>query len=245
LSAHCRIPLLLVVHLSGCTYFDEPAVAPGYKLLHTSPSAGELNVSRDRPVDLYFDAAPAAETVAPVDVRLFSGLIENTGSVTLDLVGRRIRFRTLVPLRASLRHQIWINGNIRSLAGARLGEPLIFDFTTGAQADTPAEPPRPEVTARDLQAAWTACSACHGISPPRGGVDLSSPEATVRSLSGVTSGGSGLQRVVPGDHARSYLMRKLLGEGGMVGLPMPPDGPRLAAEQVRAVADWIDGGARW
>jgi hypothetical protein len=245
LSSRRRTLLLLLVHLSGCTYFDEPAPAPGYRLLRSSPAAGELDVSRDRPIDLYFDAAPAAETVTPVDVRLFSGLIESPGTVTLDLLARRVRFRALVPLRASLRHQLWLNAGIRSLAGAALGAPVTFDFSTGAAADTPPEPPRPTVAARDLQPIWTQCSACHGFASPRGGVDLSSPEAAVRTLSGVPSVRSGLQRVVPGDHSRSYLMRKLLDEGGTVGFPMPPEGPRLAPDRLREVADWIDGGARW
>jgi len=52
-----------------------------------------------------------------------------------------------------------------------------------------------------------------------------------------------LLRVLPGHHARSYLLRKLLGEGDHLGPQMPPEGPRLSSQELRRVADWIDSGA--
>jgi len=51
------------------------------------------------------------------------------------------------------------------------------------------------------------------------------------------------RRVFVGDHARSYLMFKLLGVGGYVGFPMPPDRPALRRADLRRVVTWIDGGA--
>jgi hypothetical protein len=74
------------------------------------------------------------------------------------------------------------------------------------------------------------------------GLDLSSPEMVRRTLRGVP-GSTGMVKVRPGDHARSYLMLKLLGEGGHLGPPMPPDEPRLSRIDLRRVADWIDAGA--
>lgn len=39
-------------------------------------------------------------------------------------------------------------------------------------------------------------------------------------------------------------MLKLLGEGSFTGFVMPPSGTPLPREQMRQIADWIDGGAQ-
>jgi hypothetical protein len=48
--------------------------------------------------------------------------------------------------------------------------------------------------------------------------------------------------VIAGDSARSELMKIISGKNA--DLSMPPEGPRLSAEQVQAIAQWIDDGAQ-
>jgi hypothetical protein len=240
------LALALVCFAAGCSYGDDDAAAPAYRLLSSSPAPGALGVARNARLDLIFEAAPAAETVTARDVRLFSGLIETVGKVQIDLLARRVRFMPLQPLRASVHHELYISGGVRSLGGAITGESQYFDFTTGPDADAPSEPPLPDVRAAELLPTFASrCTSCHAGSEQRAGIDLSTTDAVVRSLRGVASREWGLQLVLPYDHARSYLPRKLLGEGGIFGFAMPPTGDRLTPAELRRVADWIDGGAQW
>jgi hypothetical protein len=241
------LPFGVCVLVAGCSYNgDDPRTPAPYRLLRSSPAPGALGVARNAPLDLFFEGAPAAETVTSLDVRLFSGLIETIGKVRVDLLARRVRFTPLQPLRPSLRHELYVSAAIRSLGGASTGESQYFDFTTGPDANAPPEPPRPEVRAAALQALWASrCTSCHSGTEPQAGLELSTPDGVVRSLRGAASREWGLQLVLPFDHSRSYLMRKLLGEGGIFGFDMPPTGARLTAAELRNVADWIDGGAQW
>jgi hypothetical protein len=53
-----------------------------------------------------------------------------------------------------------------------------------------------------------------------------------------------MQLIKAGDHASSYLMRKLLGSASIVGEPMPPSADQaLNSEELAMVAKWIDSGA--
>lgn len=242
--------LLLLLVASGCTYPEEqPDTRPGsseltFKLVSQRPTPGQTGVQRDAVVDLVFSQPPDGASVAAAYVRLFSGLYESIGSIKVDLLQQRIRFAVSSPLRANLRHQLFISERIRGLNGATLAENIFADFTTGQALSTDAPPATPRVTARDLQPLWdTHCVSCHGASAPRRKVDLSSPAAAVASLRGAASADGRGQRVTPGDHSRSYLMLKLLDRGGIIGFPMPPVGPRLERKQLQQVADWIDGGA--
>ena len=51
-----------------------------------------------------------------------------------------------------------------------------------------------------------------------------------------------LKRVTPGDHANSYLYRKIIGSG-ITGDRMPQGGPFLTDAQIKLVRDWIRRGA--
>jgi hypothetical protein len=203
-------------------------------------------VSRDTVVDVFFTVPPAAETVADTDLRLFSGLIEAPGALKVDLLDRRIRFSPLHPLRPSLRYQMYVSREIRALNGAGLPRSVVLDFTTGTDLDGKAGPAPPAVHATDLERSWTAhcTSGCHSPPAPRAGLDLSSPEAALRDLVAVPSSGWNMLRVRPGDHARSYLMLKLMAQGCTTGFSMPPDGASLNSAELRQVADWIDSGAQ-
>jgi hypothetical protein len=233
---------------AGCSYADHPdlradPLAP-FILVGSNPGPGATGVPRAAPVDIFFSVAPDAFTAADVNMRIYSGLIEAPGTVRVDLLERRLRMQPFRSLRPELRHQVYVAGSVRGLNGVKLPDTIVFDFTTAADEGA-APAPRPVVQGAELQPLFgQRCASCHsataGTSPPMR-VDLSSTDAirrTVRALPG--SAGSLL--VSPADHARSYLMLKLLGEGGILGSLMPPDG-RLPEADLRRVADWIDAGA--
>jgi len=238
--------LLLVATLASCTYDADPGPLPvgGGVLLATSttPAAGAVGVPIDAPVDVFFSRPIDAPSLDRTDFRLFSGRSEFAGTIEVDLLESRVRFTPSAPLRPLLRHQAWISDRLRGLDASTLASPLVFEFTTGEQTGG-APAPRPAVSAADVQPIWQrSCTACHGPPVPVAGVDLSSIAAAERTAVGVASSASALLRVAPGDHARSYLMRKLIGSLGFVGLPMPPT-DLLPAAQLRTIADWIDSGA--
>ena len=237
--------LLLSPLLAGCTY--EGDLDPGepqlFEIISYAPKPGEVGVDRNARLDLKFNVPPDAAHVASAYLRVFSGLYEKQGTLRVDLLERRVRFTPTTEMRSDLRYQVFVSARLRGLNGVALADNIFFDFTTGRSLGLP---PRPgaDVSARALQPVWNGhCLSCHGAAP-RARVDLSSAAAAITSLKGVRAAGSHRQRVVPGDHAASYLMLKLLDQGGIAGHPMPPSGSPLSATQLRQVADWIDGGAR-
>ncbi|HTK77782.1 MAG TPA: PSD1 and planctomycete cytochrome C domain-containing protein [Gemmataceae bacterium] len=82
------------------------------------------------------------------------------------------------------------------------------------------------------------CIACHGEDPkgPRGGLDLRSRE---KALAG---GESGEPALVPGDVAKSLMLKAVAREGPK----MPPkETDKLTTEQVATLRRWIAAGAPW
>ena len=68
--------------------------------------------------------------------------------------------------------------------------------------------------------------------------------ATYNALVNVDSlEATGLKRVLPGNPANSYLVRKLEGTAGIVGERMPFGGPYLSSTEINQVRDWIQAGA--
>ena len=53
----------------------------------------------------------------------------------------------------------------------------------------------------------------------------------------------GAIRVIPGDPENSFLVHKIEGRPGIVGLRMPFNGPYLSDGQVRIIKRWIETGA--
>ena len=91
-----------------------------------------------------------------------------------------------------------------------------------------------------------ACVSCHtnagGRIPPQG---LNLTGDSYSSLVNVPSRGKPqLMRVAPGDPENSYLIHKMEGRSGIVGLKMPFNGPPfLTAGQIQVVKRWIEIGA--
>jgi mono/diheme cytochrome c family protein len=247
-TAPARVLAALIV-VGGCTYESAPDLLgePQRELevVSSYPAAGAVEVATNTWIDAILSAAPAGESISDgADFRLFSGLIESSGRVKLDLLERRLRFVPEEPLRPRLRYQMYLWGGVRGTNGARLRKSVVFDFTVGT-VPGPELPPAAAADGAAVQRLFGArCASCHDGPQGRAGLDLTSAEAGARSLRDVRSDQHpALRRLQPGDHARSYLMRKLTGEG-IFGARMPSLGAALTREELRLVADWIDGGAR-
>ena len=261
----CRAPLFcpvgrpllcvsgLLITLTGCTYGgeDEPGLAndsprQSFALVATEPRAGATGVAPRTSISLRFDNPPDIATVTPSRVRVFSGRVEFLGSLEVHLVDQWIRFVPAVPLRSRLRYQVFIGPDLRGLNGAAFGAWAMFNFTTGREQAAPAQPAPDAVSFSQVHSEILSpgCASCHAPPDPIAGVDLSSPEGAIATLRGVRSRFGQMLRIVPGRHAESYLMLKLLGQGRIAGFPMPPRGRPLNRNQLRQVAAWIDAGAR-
>jgi hypothetical protein len=92
-----------------------------------------------------------------------------------------------------------------------------------------------------------ACTNCHttaGGRVPPAGMDLGSPNAHAQLVSVASNAKAGAVRVIPGDPENSYLIHKLEGRPGIVGLQMPRGGgPPLTPGQILVIKRWIELGA--
>jgi mono/diheme cytochrome c family protein len=117
--------------------------------------------------------------------------------------------------------------------------------------------PTPELTPtfssiqRDIFAAADstgrpACSGCHtnaGGRAPSGGLNLAGDGAYDQLVNVSSPRKTGAIRVVPGDPDNSYLIQKVEGQSGILGVRMPLNGPYLSDGQIRIIRRWIETGA--
>lgn len=93
----------------------------------------------------------------------------------------------------------------------------------------------------------TACVSCHtniGRPSPAAGMNLIEGVAYGSLVNVPSSGKPGAIRVIPGDPENSYLIHKLEGRTGIVGLRMPRNaGPFLTNGQMLVLKRWIAIGA--
>jgi len=85
-------------------------------------------------------------------------------------------------------------------------------------------------------------SSCHGGGA--GGLTMGSVSGAYGNLVNKAAvGKSGEVRVIPGDAAASYLVKKLEGANGIVGVQMPATGDPLDNIDLTNIRNWIDNGA--
>ena len=91
--------------------------------------------------------------------------------------------------------------------------------------------------ARDVQPLLERrCYVCHGAAQQMSGLRLDRKSDALR-------GGYSGAVILPGNSANSRLVRLI--SGVEEGLVMPPAGPRLTADEIESIRNWIDGGAAW
>ena len=90
-----------------------------------------------------------------------------------------------------------------------------------------------------------ACTQCHNaVGRLFNGLDLSPQVAYANLVNRASSAKAGAIRVIPGDPENSYLIHKLEGRPGIVGVRMPQIGsPFLTDGQILVIKRWIELGA--
>jgi methionine-rich copper-binding protein CopC len=87
------------------------------------------------------------------------------------------------------------------------------------------------------------CTRCHiGANAPQG-LQLDQAHSYALLVGVPSAEVPGVLRVKPGDPADSYLIRKLEGSSGIVGVQMPFGGPYLPQTTIDFIAQWITNGA--
>jgi outer membrane lipoprotein-sorting protein len=160
--------------------------------------------------------------------------------VVIELPGRTLTLyvddSTGVPRSASMRVE-QDGKNIETLSIAEevtTGTELaagMFAFTPPAGAKMQEAPKVEAVPYSRVQAIFDrACASCHGSS---GGLSLGSHAS-------VMAGAGGRPVVVPGDPANSRLVQYISGSRPR----MPKNAAPLPADDVKAISDWVAGGAK-
>jgi cytochrome c553 len=91
---------------------------------------------------------------------------------------------------------------------------------------------------RDIQPMFAKrCVACHGPATQEAGLRLDQEASATAKLD------SGNRAIVPGEAAASEILARITSTDPEI--QMPPEGPRLSADQVASIARWIDEGAEW
>jgi hypothetical protein len=88
-----------------------------------------------------------------------------------------------------------------------------------------------------------ACIACHNARNVAGGLILDGADAYDRLVNAPSQRKPGAILVVPGDPESSYIIHKLEGRAGIVGVRMPFNGPYLTDGQIMIIKRWIEIGA--
>jgi len=91
-----------------------------------------------------------------------------------------------------------------------------------------------------------ACIGCHNaVGSLFNGLNLTHAVAYANLVSVASREKPGVLRVAPGDPENSYLIHKLEGRPGIVGLRMPFSGaPFLTDGQILVIKKWIEDGAK-
>lgn len=89
------------------------------------------------------------------------------------------------------------------------------------------------------------CTACHSSigRTPSGGFSLDHDVAYDNIVRVASNRKTGAIRIVPGDPESSYLVQKVEGAQGIVGVRMPFGGPYLSDGQILILRRWIELGA--
>jgi hypothetical protein len=139
---------------------------------------------------------------------------------------------------------------IAAAAAAALLLAACADFTSNenANANLPDVLIAHPSLATDLQPVFTARCAlggCHTPAENRAGLVLAAGYTYGTTVNVPSLFGSPLVRVLPGDHAHSFLWRVVQGDSTLhPGLPrMPLAAQPLTANMIQNIANWIDDGA--
>lgn len=231
---------------------DEPYLAGApldpLQAVSTAPLRDATDVPLDAEPRVRWNDRVHPGSLADSQVGLLVGASSLDVSPKIDLLDCTLAVRPKAPLSPLTPYVATFTGLRGFGTGAQRGR-VELAFTTGDASGTAPPPPVPAFGAIYSDIIGPRCASCHVSFRPPAGLNLSSPEAAEASLlEGRATGPGDMFYVVPGDHAASYLLWKLLGLPGIAGEPMPPTGSfpvdracRTLDPDLRRVADWVDG----
>ncbi len=88
------------------------------------------------------------------------------------------------------------------------------------------------------------CTRCHSGAAAPEGLELDATHSYALLVGVPSAEVPGLERVKPGDPDSSYLIQKLEGAAGIVGVRMPFGGPYLPQSTIDVIRQWISDGAQ-
>jgi hypothetical protein len=236
-----------------------PGTCAPFAVVEWTPPGQAEGVPTNAVVELVFSDYPEPDSVGPQDFLLMSGIQRRIGAFKIDLITKSIRFRTTNPLYPNLTYTMMVLGPLQSLQGCPVREEQrSFHTGTVPAPVTPGGAAPAFAAVLEIFARSCGGGACHRQAQDQGGGCLEAPAKGLSLCDGeaydalVGVGArevSRLERVLPRDSSRSYLLRKLVSPTE-TGPPVPttpghhdPPGGSLDATQLRIIADWIDGGA--
>lgn len=250
--------LAAALALTACSYTTDQTPYPGQcapmDIVGWSPPPRETGVPTNSLVTIAFSDYPDPDTVSVGTMLLTSSVFRVPEAYRVDLITRSVTMTPIANLMPNLGYAINVLAGVRSLAGCA-GQFGHTEFTTGpGPVVRPASSPP---TLADIAPILTASCAgnCHAapdggcLDAPVAGLSLCPPQARSALIDVPSRQIATLALVTPLNAARSYLMRKLVPAPpsggplpGVLGQREPPGDP-LPPDQLRAISDWIDGGA--
>lgn len=219
-----------------------------------SPTPRETGVPTNTLVTVTFSDFPDPETTSLQTMLLTSSVFRVPEAYRVDLITRSVVMAPISQLSSDVGYSVTVLPGVQSLAGCPGGSGHI-EFTTGS--GPVGGPPPPPPTFSDISPIVAARCAdnCHAapdggcLDAPVAGLSLCATDARNALVNVPSRQVATLALVTPLYAARSYLMRKLIPappDGGpmtgVLGQREPPGDP-LSPDQLRAISDWIDGGA--
>jgi len=229
------------------------------RLVATSAIAGDrgfAELTAGEPILLWFDRPLWPRSINRATITVQSGGVSLTPRLRYEPVQHAVRVLIdEAEVRADLEYELSVRSGVTAWDGAVASGQATFRlrFVRRMPVASRSVSFRREVA--PLLQERCASTACHGGAQPAMGVDLSSPEAIVRTTvaapsrlwSSAAPGGeyywAGMALVERGVPGESFLLYKLLGDGPMRGAQMPRGAAPLSAADLQRVSDWIADGA--
>lgn len=257
------------------------------------PPDSDGKVTRDAVLHVVFDDYPDPDTVVFGQILLQSGTATFDATMKTSLVDRSIIVQPRSLLSPNTQYNLVVDSHFRSLSGRRPAGTQVATISVGDQLNpSPSPSPSPLTWYADIRPMFTTADFCykpchnHDLCPSSGGgsrnptsnYDVTAPPddptfGLINVASELMKGEANpLVRVLPGNSAKSMLVRKLIGGDPHAGrspgepvpadvavpgrrmpmyeatcpneiLPMDPSQYYLNDKELHKVQDWIDQGA--
>lgn len=217
---------------------------------------GFAEVAAGEPIVLWFDRPLWPRSINRSTITVQSGEVSLAPRLRYEPVQRAVRVLIDADqVQENLEYLLSVRVGITAWDGAISSEQAAVRLRFVQRAPVATRTVRFREEVAPLLRERCASSTCHGGMQPVMGLDLSSPEAIIRSTvavpsrlwSGSESGSefywAGMRLVERGAPGESFLLYKLLGDGPMRGARMPWGTAPLSTSELQRISDWIAEGA--